>query len=118
MCLLVLPKHPAADLCFVTAIDVASVRRWIVRVREVVSPEGVGILVVCSTIGKVADVVRTYREQGRVLRTAWDLEGSAGIGMAEARDGDNDGVQMLHEAELRVDIRVAGKDDALGWLVV
>lgn len=70
MCLLVLPKHPAADLCFVTAIDVASVRRWIVRVREVVSPEGVGILVVCSTIGKVADVVRTYREQGRVLRTA------------------------------------------------
>jgi hypothetical protein len=43
--------------------------------------------------------------------------GSADIGVAEVHEGDEDGVQMLHEAELRVDVRVAGKDDAIGWLV-
>jgi hypothetical protein len=65
MCLLVLSRHAATAVCFVTAIDVAFVRRWIVRVREFVSPEGVGVLVVCSTIGKVGDVMAivTVRRQ-------------------------------------------------------
>jgi hypothetical protein len=50
-----LPKLAAAAVCFVAASDVAFVRRWIVRVRAFVSLEGIRALVVCSTIGKVAD---------------------------------------------------------------